>query len=56
LREIERQTIASVLAESGGSRSRAAKTLGIHRSTLRRKLRELGIPTDPPSRPRRGRT
>jgi two-component system NtrC family response regulator len=43
LQELERRAIVAVLAENGGSRKLAAKTLGIHRSTLRRKLRELGI-------------
>jgi len=43
LRELERSAILAVLADHRGSRSLAAKTLGIHRSTLRRKLRELGI-------------
>ena len=43
LREIESRAILAALSEAGGSRSRAAQSLGIHRSTLRRRLRELGI-------------
>jgi Fis family transcriptional regulator len=32
-----------VLAWSGGNQSRAAEILGIHRATLRKKLRDLGL-------------
>jgi two-component system NtrC family response regulator len=41
LRDAERRAIEHALAESDGNRSRAARALGIHRTTLRRKLREL---------------
>jgi DNA-binding NtrC family response regulator len=43
LNDAERQAIAQALEAHGGNLSRAAKLLGIHRSTLRRKLRELGM-------------
>jgi len=41
--EFERTFIKSVLEKNGGNRSRAAKSLGIHRNTLGRKLEELGL-------------
>ncbi len=40
---VERSLIARVLAESGGNRSRAARTLGVHRATLYGKLRAHGL-------------
>lgn len=43
LREIEAPLLREVLAWSDGNQSRAADVLGIHRATLRKKLRELGI-------------
>jgi two-component system response regulator HydG len=43
LRELESRHIASVLALTGGNRVRAAELLGIHRNTLRRRMREYGI-------------
>jgi two-component system NtrC family response regulator len=48
LRAIERRAIVAALTDNQGSRNLAAKSLGIHRSTLRRRLRELGI--DPETR------
>ena len=41
--EFERTFIWGVLEKNGGNRSRAAKSLGIHRNTLGRKLEELGL-------------
>ena len=35
----QRRVIARVLSESGGNRSLAARTLGLHRATLHGKLR-----------------
>jgi transcriptional regulator with GAF, ATPase, and Fis domain len=39
----ERRAITEALRAHGGNLSRAAEAVGIHRSTLRRKLRELGL-------------
>jgi PAS domain S-box-containing protein len=43
LEELEKLYIESVLAESGGSRLKTAQRLGIHKATLFRKLKKLGI-------------
>jgi DNA-binding NtrC family response regulator len=43
LATIERDAIVRALAAHGGNRSRAARALGIHRSTLLRRIRELKI-------------
>lgn len=43
LREIEAPLLREVLAWSDGNQSRAAAILGIHRATLRKKLREHRI-------------
>jgi two-component system response regulator HydG len=43
LQDAERQAIEHALRMHNGNLSRAADELGIHRSTLRRKLRELGL-------------
>jgi DNA-binding NtrC family response regulator len=48
LAEIERRTIERALIAAQGSVSRAAKLLGIGRTTLYRKLGELGMPPDKP--------
>jgi two-component system, NtrC family, response regulator HydG len=45
LEEAGRQAIRRALTIHQGNISRAAEALGIHRSTLRRKLREIGIAT-----------
>jgi len=50
LKEAERSTIVQALRDAGGRQTEAARTLGIDRSTLRRKVRRLGIN---PSRPDR---
>ncbi|TCK27527.1 sigma-54-dependent Fis family transcriptional regulator [Pseudonocardia endophytica] len=39
----ERDAVVEALRESGGNRSRAARSLGIGRNTLYRKMREFGI-------------
>jgi len=43
LRPVEAALIRRVLAETSGARSAAAARLGIHRNTLRQKLRSLGL-------------
>jgi DNA-binding NtrC family response regulator len=43
LREKEREAIVTALEETGGNASKAAKSLGIHPSTLYRKLKKYGI-------------
>ncbi|MGA0020460.1 MAG: helix-turn-helix domain-containing protein [Steroidobacteraceae bacterium] len=43
LREIEEPLFRVVLRHVDGNQSRAADILGIHRATLRRKLRDLGL-------------
>jgi DNA-binding NtrC family response regulator len=43
LESVERQAIAQALETHGGNLSRAAESLGIHRSTLRRRISELGL-------------
>lgn len=42
--EAERQTILAALAGNGNSRTAAAAELGIHKTTLYRRMRALGIP------------
>ena len=44
--DLERFFIAQVLAETDGNRNKAAKRLGIHRVTLFRKLKQLGLADD----------
>ena len=43
LRELEIPLFLEVLSHCDGNQSRAAGMLGIHRATLRKKLREYGI-------------
>jgi DNA-binding NtrC family response regulator len=51
LEGLERQAILAALASHQGNRSQTAAALGIHRSTLHRKLRELAIePLSPKAR------
>jgi DNA-binding protein Fis len=42
-REFEKRFITCVVQQSDGNLSRAADTLGVHRNTLTRKLKELKI-------------
>ena len=42
-REFEKRFIARVLQSHGGNLGAAAKTLGVHRNTLTRKLQDLKI-------------
>ncbi len=41
--DLERRLIARALAETGGNQSAAAERLGIHRNTLRTKIRAYGL-------------
>jgi len=41
--EEEKERIKRVLEQVGGNKSLAAKVLGIHRTTLWRKMREYGL-------------
>jgi DNA-binding protein Fis len=43
IREVERALIEEALQRSRGSQTRAAEILGIHRNTLRTRIRALGI-------------
>jgi Fis family transcriptional regulator len=43
MREVEQPLFKVVLDYADGNQSRAAGILGIHRATLRKKLRELGL-------------
>lgn len=41
--EVEKPLISLVLKETGQNQSQAAKTLGINRNTLRKKIQELNL-------------
>ena len=43
LREFDRRFIVEVVGKSDGNLSKAADTLGVHRNTLARKLKDLKI-------------
>ena len=43
--QFEKLFILRVLKETNGSLSRAAETMGVHRNTLSKKIREHGIET-----------
>ncbi len=47
LREFERRFIVEVMEQTDGNLSKAADTLGVHRNTLSRKIKELKIKTRP---------
>jgi len=49
LREVERELIAWALSESGHNKSRAAKLLGVKRSTLGDRMNRCGFPPRTPS-------
>jgi DNA-binding NtrC family response regulator len=55
-REFERQFIVASLEDHRGNFSRSAKTLGVHRNTLRNKVSNLGIDGGDYSAPPRRRT
>ena len=42
---LERPVLVEALRLTGGSQLRAARLLGINRNTLRKRCRELGLPT-----------
>ena len=44
IREFKKSFIAAALSSNNGNYSRTARTLGVHRNTLTRAMRELGIP------------
>jgi two-component system nitrogen regulation response regulator GlnG len=48
---VERPLIEFVLAETGGNQLRAAELLGMNRNTLRKKITELGVTLEQPSKP-----
>ncbi|HZN54335.1 MAG TPA: sigma-54 dependent transcriptional regulator [Candidatus Polarisedimenticolaceae bacterium] len=48
LKHIEREAILRAYRQARGNQVRAARALGIHRTTLRRKMEELGIKVGPP--------
>ena len=47
LLEFERRFIVTVLNKTDGNLTKAADTLGVHRNTLSRKIKELKIKTRP---------
>ena len=50
--EFEKRFIRRVLERANGNQSKAAKTLGIHRNTLSRKVEQLGLDHQPRRRRR----
>lgn len=50
--EFQRRFIHKIMEKVNGNQSRAAKTLGIHRNTLSRKINELGLHDQPRRRKR----
>lgn len=45
LKEIERPLLSLTLEATGGNQLRAATLLGLNRNTLRKKMKDLGLPT-----------
>jgi Fis family transcriptional regulator len=54
MREVERSLLETVLAHTGGQREAASRILGLHRNSLRLRLRAVGLAA-PPRRRRRPR-
>ncbi len=50
--EFEKKFIRRVLEKTNGNQSKAAKSLGIHRNTLSRKIADLGLDHRPKRRRR----
>lgn len=50
--EFEKTFIKGVLDKTGGNQSKAARTLGMHRNTLGRRLEDLGLNHRPKRRRR----
>ncbi len=46
LEEVEKETIADIIAEMGYNLSKAARTLGISRATLYNKIKKYGLALD----------
>jgi DNA-binding protein Fis len=44
MQKFKRELLLRILKENRGNQSRAAEVLGVHRNTLLRSLKELGIP------------
>ena len=55
-REFERQFIVAALRSNGGNLCRSARSLGVHRNTLRNKVSDLGIAADDAKTSTRRRT
>lgn len=53
--QLERPLIQIALELSGGEKKRAAEMLGIHRNTLRARIRELGLEDAPSPKKKRRR-
>jgi DNA-binding NtrC family response regulator len=51
LEVVERDHVMSVLSDTGGNKSRAAKILGLDRKTLSRKVKAYGVQTVPTPAP-----
>ena len=47
MREFDRRFIVEVMDKTDGNLTKAADTLGVHRNTLARKIKELKIKTRP---------
>lgn len=47
LREVERALLTTVLEHTQGHREEAATILGLHRNSLRRRLRAVGLEPEP---------